>query len=111
MRLPGRVQDLALARSIDAKHFALIASAGVERAVGRHGERPDVFGLWREIFRRLAVLDAIDFAVGRSGGIDRAFGVRHYGENLGLVGGPDERALAGFVNAIQASAVPRGHVE
>ena len=97
--------------AVHAKDLALIAGADVERAIRRDGERPDVAGLGREVLGGLAVLDAVDLAVGRSAGVDRAVGVHGDGEDLGLLGGPQQRRLAGRVDAVDAAAIAGGGVQ
>ena len=91
VRLAGFVPDLAVAGAIHAEDLALVAGADVEGAIGAHGQRPDVAGFGREVLGGLAVLDAIDLAIGRSAGVDRAGAVHRDGEDLGLVGGPEKR--------------------
>ena len=51
-----------------------------------------VFGI--EVLGGLAVLDAIDFAVGRTGGVDVVVRINGDGEDFGTVGGPDQRGCA-----------------
>jgi hypothetical protein len=57
-----------------------------------------------------AVDDAIDLAVGRRAGVDRAV-IHRDGEDLRLIGGPQERRFAGGIDAVDAAAVAGAGVE
>ena len=111
VRLAGIVVQLAAARAGNAEDLALVAGAHVERAIGPRGQRPDVARLGREVLGGLAVFDAVDLAIGRGAGVDHAAAVHGDGEDFGLFGGPQQRAFAGAVDAINPAAVAGGGVE
>ena len=62
VRLPGVVPDFACPGPGDAKDFALIARAHVERAVGPRRQGPDVFGLRRRPDLRVVIASLAPFA-------------------------------------------------
>ena len=109
--LAGGVICFALARPGDAEDAAAVAGARVERAIGRERERPDVFRFRIEVFRGLAVFDAIDFSVGRTGRIDDAGFIDGDGEDLGAVGGPEQLRGSVWFDAEDAAAMAGGGVE
>ena len=111
VRLPGLIPDFAVAGAIHAEDLALFAGADVEGAIGAHGQRPDVARFGREVFGGLAVLDAVDLAIGRGAGVNRAGMIHREGENLGLGRGPKQRALAGAIDLVQAAAMSGGGVD
>src|SRR5262249_27957198 len=65
MRLAGFVIALALPRRRHAKDPAFVTCTYVERSIWRNGQRPYVQRSGREVLGRLALLDTVDFAVGR----------------------------------------------
>ena len=111
MRLAGLIPDFAVAGAIHAEDLALIAGADVEGAIGADGQRPDVACFGCEVLGGLAVLDAVDLAVGRGAGVDRAGAIHGEGEDLGLGRGPQQRALAGAIDLVEAAAMAGGGVE
>src|ERR1019366_10262289 len=64
VRLSSLIPDFAVPGAIHTENLALLAGAHVERAIGAHGQRPDVACFGREVFGGLAVLDAVDLAIG-----------------------------------------------
>ena len=72
----------------DAKHPAFVARTGVKSAIRGHHKSPYVPGFGIKIFRRLAIFNPPDFAVGRSTGVNHAARVHGNGEHFGPIGGP-----------------------
>src|ERR1035438_4033287 len=58
-----------------------------------------------------AVFDAVDLAIGRGAGVDRAGAIYREGENLGLRCGPQQGALGRAFDFVQAAAVSGGGVD
>src|SRR5664280_3743083 len=111
VRLSGLIPDLAVPCAIHTEDLALLAGAHVEGAIGAHGQRPDVARLGREVFGDLAILDAVDLAIGRGAGVKRTGAIHGEGENLGLGRGPQQRALGGTFDLVQAAAMSGSGVD
>ena len=85
VRLAGSELDFALAGGGDAEDFALVAGAGEEGAIGGDGEGPDVAGLGIEVLGGLAVLDAVDAAIGGCAGVEPPSGAAAMAKTSGSV--------------------------
>src|SRR5260370_36374955 len=108
VRLPGFIPDFAVTGAIHAEDLALFAGADVESAIGANSQRPDVACFGREVFGGLAVLDAVDLTIGRSGGVKRAGAIRRESENLWFGRSPKKRALGGALGPGKAAPLARG---